>query len=245
MHKKEIAFEEIRTVFIDAGNTLVSMDLSWFSDELRKFDIDCTPDELRRAEASARPVVSAGVSRLKSTENRGTAVLYIQNIINGLPAVQSLPASQLTEIVDHMLSAVSEKGQSLKLWNNIIPGVPEALETLKNNNYQLAVVSNSDGTVADILLNLGLGRYFEHIFDSHIVGIEKPDPGFFRHALDMLGAEAGTTLHIGDMYHVDVLGAWSADISAVLLDPFDDWKDYDCPRFPDLFSVAKTITGIF
>ena len=116
-----------------------------------------------------------------------------------------------------------------------------ALKILKRNNLQLAVVSNSNGSVAEILANLDLGQYFDHIFDSHIVGLEKPDPAFFRHALGIMKAAPETTLHIGDMYHVDVLGAWGADINAVLLDPFDDWKDCDCPRFPDLISVAKKI----
>ena len=70
MQEKEIAFERVDTVFIDAGNTLISMNLPWFRDELKKLGIDCTIDELCRAEASARPIVSKGISKLKSTENR-------------------------------------------------------------------------------------------------------------------------------------------------------------------------------
>ena len=145
--------------------------------------------------------------------------------------------------MEYLLNTVSKSGQSQKLWNNILPGVHEALEIFKKNNFKLAVVSNSDGSVEEILTHLGLGHYFDHIFDSYVVGIEKPDPRFFRHALDMLNAASETTLHIGDMYHVDILGAWNAGIEAVLLDPFDDWRDYDCIRFPDLISVAKKITG--
>ncbi len=244
MQEKEIAFEKLETIFIDAGNTLVSMNLSWFTDELKHFGITCTEDELHRAEASARPVVSSEVSRLKSTENRDTSILYIHSILNGLQSASSVSASDKSEIVEYLLNAVSESGQSQKLWNNILPGVPEALEMLKNNKFQLAVVSNSNGSVEEILKGLDLGHYFDHIFDSHIVGIEKPDPGFFRYALRMLNAAPETTLHIGDLYHVDVLGAWEAGLEAVLLDPFDDWRDYDCIRFPDLISVTKKIIGV-
>jgi HAD superfamily hydrolase (TIGR01509 family) len=210
---------------------------------LKQFEIECTEDELRRAEASARPIVSAELSRLKSTENRDASVFYINSILNGLQAATSIPAPKKTEIAEYLLNVVSEGGQSQKLWNNILPGVPEALETLKKNNFQLAVVSNSNGSVEDILNNLGLGHYFDHIFDSHIVGIEKPDPGFFRYALEMLNAAPETTLHIGDMYHVDVIGAWGAGIGAVLLDPLDDWKNYDCIRFPDLISISRKLTA--
>ena len=242
MRKKEISFEKLKTIFIDAGNTLISMDLSWVADELKRCSIYCTVDELHRAEASARPIVSAAISRLKSTENRDTSSFYIRSILNGLQAVSSISDSDKTEIVEHLLNAVSESGQSSKLWNNILPRVPEALEMLKNNNFQLAVASNSNGSVEEILTGLGLGHYFDHIFDSHIVGIEKPDPGFFRYALKILNAAPETSLHIGDMYHVDVLGARGAGIGAVLLDPYDDWRDYDCIRFPDLISVTRRIT---
>ena len=241
MKKNNIAFEKLKTILLDAGNTLISMNLSWLYHELKHFGIECTEDELQRAEASARPVVSAEVSRLKSTENRDTSVLYINTILNGLKTASSISDSKRKKIVEYLLNAVSKSGQSQKLWNNILPGVPEALEILKKNNFQLAVVSNSNGSVEEILTGLDLEQYFDHIFDSHIVGIEKPDPGFFRYALQILNAAPETTLHIGDLYHVDVLGAWGAGIGAVLLDPFDDWRDYDCIRFPDLISVARKI----
>lgn len=243
MQRKEIDFKKLETIFIDAGNTLISMDLSWFTHELRNLNIDCTKDEIRRAEASARPIVSSEVPRLKSTENRDISLLYIRSILNGLQSAGSVPEAKKREIIEYLLDTVSESGQSQKLWNNILPGVPEALELLKANNLRLAVVSNSNGSVENILDGLGLGHYFDCIFDSHIVGIEKPDPAFFRHALEKLNSPPETTLHIGDMYHVDVLGAWSAGIDAVLLDPFDDWRHYDCIRFPDLISVSKKITN--
>lgn len=242
MQNKEIDFERLETIFIDAGNTLISMNLTWFSRELKGFGIMCTENELQRAEASARPLVSAEVLRLKSTETRATSLFYIGSILNGLIGAGSVSVSKKREIAEYLLNTVSETGQSQKLWNNILPGVPEALEILKTSDLRLAVVSNSNGSVEEILTSLGLGHYFDHIFDSHVVGIEKPDPGFFRHALEVLKAAPETTLHIGDMYHVDVLGAWSAGIGAVLLDPFNDWGDYDCIRFPDLISVTRKIT---
>ncbi len=240
--RKEIVFKRLDTIFIDAGNTLISMNLSWFIEQLRHLNLECTEIELRRAEASARPVVSSAVSRLKTTESREASLLYIRSILNGLKVARSFSPSKISGIVDRLLYIVSENGQRYNLWNNILPGVPEALEILKQNNLKLAVVSNSNGSVAEDLHKLDLGKYFDRIFDSHIVGFEKPDPRFFRYALEEMNAKPETTLHIGDLYHVDILGAWGADIGAVLLDPFDDWEDYDCARFPDLFSVAKKIT---
>lgn len=100
------------------------------------------------------------------------------------------------------------------------------------------VVSNSDGTVEEILIKVGLSRYFFSVVDSHVVGYEKPDPRLFYHALKLSDAEPETTIHIGDLYHVDVIGARSAGLHAALLDPFGDWGDVDCPRFVDLLEFA-------
>jgi len=235
----DIPFDKIKTLFLDAGNTLISMDLEWFSKELEQFDLFYSIQDLKRAEASARPLVSSAIQRLKSTESKGTSVFYIQSILNGLPNTSSISKPRMTEIINYILAAVSANGQNLRLWNNILPGVPEALKMLKNNGFQLSVVSNSNGTVKKILENLNLDIFFDEIFDSHIIGFEKPDPRIFIHALETCCAEPETTVHVGDLYHVDIIGAWAANIKAVLLDPFGDWDDYECLRLPDLLSFAK------
>jgi putative hydrolase of the HAD superfamily len=126
-----------------------------------------------------------------------------------------------------------------------MPGVREALEILKRIDLRLVVVSNSNGTVEQILINLRLKQYFNKIIDSHVVGFEKPDPRLFYHALEISGSDPESTLHIGDLYHVDVIGACSAGLHAVLLDPFGDWGDVDCLRSPDLISFAKNIERTF
>lgn len=239
----EIPFNKIETLFIDAGNTLISMDLEWFLKELEQCGLCSTVTDLMRAEASARPVVSSAIQKLKSTENKSTSVLYIRSILKRLPGAELITPEGTDEIVKHMLTAVSSNGQSQRLWNNILPGVPEALKILKDRGFRLSVVSNSDGSVQKILENLGLDHFFDEIFDSHIVGFEKPDPKIFTHALETCGAAAETTVHIGDLYHVDIEGAWAAGIGAVLLDPYGDWGGYECPKFQDLLSFAEKITG--
>lgn len=239
MSSLNIPLKKIKTIFLDAGNTLVSMDLKWFSKELEQFDLCYSVEEIRRAEASARPLVSMAIQRLKSTESKSTSVFYIQNILNGLPDASLISKSKMNKITNHILTVVSADGQTQQIWNNILPGVPEALKILKNQGFRLSVVSNSNGTVKEILENLNLDIFFDEIFDSHFVGFEKPDPRIFIHALETCAADPKRTIHIGDLYHVDIIGAWRADIKAVLLDPYGDWGDYECPQSPDLLSFAQ------
>jgi FMN phosphatase YigB (HAD superfamily) len=48
-------------------------------------------------------------------------------------------------------------------------------------------------------------------------------------------------VHIGDLHAVDVVGARAAGLHAVLLDPFGDWGDADCPRVRDLGTLAQSL----
>ena len=120
-----------------------------------------------------------------------------------------------------------------------MPGVPEALEAFRGLGVQLVAVSNSDGSAEQSLEETGLRGYFSVVIDSARVGFAKPDLRIFELALRMSHAERDRTLHVGDMYHADVVGARRAGISVLLLDPFDDWTGVDCARLPDLAALAQ------
>ena len=241
MPHNQIPYKNLKTIFLDVGNTLISMDFDWVKEELRGLGVMCEVDDLRRAEAAARPVVSAALEKFKSTEDRKTTILYIRSIIRGLNPVSSMTDEEHDEIIGALLKVIQGPGQIERLWSWVLPGVIEALEILKNIGLRLVVVSNSNGTVERILTNLKLRHYFDKILDSHLVGFEKPDPRLFYHALEISGSDPERTIHIGDLYHVDVIGAWSAGLHAILLDPFDDWGHVNCARLPDLIHFAKNI----
>ncbi|MBO2520098.1 MULTISPECIES: HAD family hydrolase [Limnochorda] len=105
-------------------------------------------------------------------------------------------------------------------WAATFPWVKPALEELRRQGYGMSIISNSDGRVAERLAHAGLDHFFDRIYDSAIVGYEKPHPGIFQKALDELGLDPAQCLHVGDLYYADVLGANRAGVGAVLLDPF-------------------------
>ena len=80
------------------------------------------------------------------------------------------------------------------------------------SRFRLAVISNFDRRLRLILEDLGVASKFEHIFISSEVGCEKPHPGIFRRALDVMDVEAGRCLHVGDDPERDWAGAAAAGI---------------------------------
>ena len=72
---------------------------------------------------------------------------------------------------------------------------------------KLVAVSNSDGTAERGLEAVGLTRFLHGVVDSHEVGVAKPDPAIFDHALALAGCERSRVLHVGDMVFADVVGA--------------------------------------
>lgn len=230
-----IPFSDIDTVFLDVGNTLVSMDFDWIREELEKAGLPTELEALKRAEAASRPVISRAISGNASTEGLSTFELYLSTIFTNL----GTPWDRIPYLIETLVPILRGPGRE-RLWSQVLPGVPDALEELRSLGRHLHVVSNSDGTVERVLETQGLRDYLGTVFDSHVVGFEKPDPRFFRHALETTGARAETTLHVGDLYTADVEGGRAAGVHTALIDPYGDWEGVDCPRFEDLRALART-----
>jgi putative hydrolase of the HAD superfamily len=94
----------------------------------------------------------------------------------------------------------------------LYPEVPEVLAQLRPR-FQLAVISNFDGRLRFVLQNLGISKYFAHVFISSELGADKPDPEIFRRALKVIHMDANEVLHVGDDPERD----WKAAAAAGLL----------------------------
>jgi len=127
-------------------------------------------------------------------------------------------AAGLPPVSEEAAADIVASNRSRNLWDQVNQDAVPLLEHL-TGRYRLGVVSNSDGTVAATLDRLGLARWFSVIVDSEVVGVSKPDPGIFRHALEALDSLAERTVYVGDSYALDVRGASSAGVHPILLDP--------------------------
>jgi len=97
------------------------------------------------------------------------------------------------------------------------PEVPAVLDALRSRGHALAVVSNWDVSLHDVLERTGLATYLGAVVVSAELGAAKPDPLPFRRALELLGADAADALHAGDQVDEDVAGARAAGVTPVLV----------------------------
>ena len=228
----------LQTVFLDAGGVPIHPNWVRVSAALDKQGVHVDAATLRAAEPRAKRQLDAARVVGGTTDVR-RGWLYFDLILEEARVQASkATAAALAELHDYHSRE--------NLWEYVPPNVPRVLEALRARGLQLVVVSNANGRLRDVLRRLAIDRYFHHILDSFEEGVEKPDPRLFQIALQKAGADAATTIHVGDFYEIDVVGARGAGIRGVLLDEGGLYTDADCPRVRSLEDLEKQIaTGIF
>ncbi len=129
--------------------------------------------------------------------------------------------------------ALVENTQQSANWDQILPGTREALERIRQE-YAIAVISNADGKIDEVLRRCGIEDCFASITDSGNVGYEKPHPAIFEAALRQMKASAAESLYVGDVYSVDYVGARNAGMQALLFDVAGAYREREFPRVESL-----------
>lgn len=128
------------------------------------------------------------------------------------------------------------------LWRWPIPESFAAMQALAEAGVPLGVVSNASGQIDEVLVRSGVcqvgdGPYVgvRIVVDSHLVGVSKPDPRIFDHALPHFdGFDRSEIVYVGDSVTMDVGAARAAGLHPILLDPYDDHAGADFERITSL-----------
>jgi putative hydrolase of the HAD superfamily len=194
------------TVLLDALGTLVELERPWphLVDELAARGVVVGEDVARAAMLAEMAYYRAhhdeavDWATLKDLRRRCAAVVQEQ-LQTALP---------LDDVLDALLGAIRFRAY---------PEVPGVLARLRAGGARLAVVSNWDVSLHDVLERTGLRPLVDAVVISAELGVAKPDPAIFRAALDRLGAGPDGALHVGDSVEDDVAGARAAGLEAVLV----------------------------
>jgi FMN phosphatase YigB (HAD superfamily) len=136
------------------------------------------------------------------------------------------------------------------VWRWMIPETRVALEVLARAQIPMGVVSNASGQIEGTLrretCQVGVGQHVEMrcIIDSQVVGVAKPDPAIFDHALPHFAEfELARIAYVGDSVTMDIAAARGAGLHAILLDPYDDHAGADFERIDSVAQLAAELTG--
>ena len=221
----------VRTMFFDAGNTLLRMNYEVLAEQIGVHGAPVEPAVVRAAEWRARVRLDATLGPGRSTESGSTSGRYLRYLLEELSVTDAATERAIAEWWRGYNPPVG-------LWHLPDPSAAVVLRTLAERGIRAAVISNSNGSVRAILTELSLATHLDFVLDSAELGVEKPDPRIFRIALERAGVAAEDAVYVGDLYSVDVLGARSVGMEGILLDPGGCWGERDCPQAPGLLAAG-------
>jgi putative hydrolase of the HAD superfamily len=189
-------------VTFDAGQTLIDLDATFLAKRLAERGVAVEPSAIIAAAPAAWRRYDALVDIATGHPWRELVGTLLAGAGVDEPAIPALVEWLWTE------------QPRANLWRAPIPDMVALARELSARGVRVAVLSNSEGRLAELLAEIGLADAFAAIIDSGRVGIEKPDRRIFDHTLAALGATA-PGIHIGDSWPADIAGALGAGWRAI------------------------------
>ncbi|PNQ75366.1 noncanonical pyrimidine nucleotidase, YjjG family [Hanstruepera neustonica] len=119
-------------------------------------------------------------------------------------------------VSDEVINLLSEDYINYLPENNFLfEGAFEILNYLKPK-YSLHIITNGFHEVQHGKLDKSnIASYFKTVTTSEMVGVKKPNPLIFHHALELAGVKAKNSLMIGDNLEADVMGSLEVGLDAI------------------------------
>jgi FMN phosphatase YigB (HAD superfamily) len=221
-------------VLFDAGGVLVLPDPTVIGPLLARYGASTELELHRRAHYAGMKAKS------DRSEPEGSWEVYD----NAYVATVEVDPADLAEA-----AFVLGRTRSPWLWRWMIPDTRAALESFADARVPMGVVSNASGQIESMLrrevCQVGAGDHVEMrcIVDSHVVGVAKPDPAIFDHAVPFFAeCDRSRIAYVGDSVTMDVGAARAAGLHPILLDPFDDHVGADFDRIGSVSDLAAELT---
>lgn len=223
-------------VFLDFYNTLAHFDPPREQRQVQvcgEFGLEPSISNLRRAYPAAddylyRETVSNPIEGRSEEDRLNVFAEYERRIlINAGLEVSLVLALQIWQ-------KLRQLPYKFILYEDSMPSV----QSLKKKGLVLGIISNIAKNQTQLFKELGLDTQFDFIITSVDVPPGKPHPAIFLKALEQAHATPDQAIHIGDQYHIDVVGAKGVGIRPLLLDRDNFYTEVkDCPRIKGLNEI--------
>ena len=237
---------KIKVIFFDAAGTLFHVKGSVADIYLihaEKYGVKRTPDLMEslkgafaRAFADAPPPVFA-VSDPKEIK-RCERLWWFDVVHNVWYRVG------MFERFDEYFEDVFEAFSGPSHWA-LYPETVGVLMGLKEQGYEIGIISNFDSRLFNVLRGLSIAALFDTITISSLAHAAKPAPKIFQLALDKHAMDPDDAVHVGDSLQDDVEGARRAGLAAVLVSRESDIRSAaSVPAIRTLDGLPKLIAGL-
>ena len=119
-------------------------------------------------------------------------------------------------ISDRLIHLIADQYiEHLADFNHLFDGAIEILDYL-NQKYTLHIITNGFEEIqTKKMINSKIYHYFEKVITSESVGVKKPNPKVFKHALEIANANIDQAIMIGDSIEADINGALGVGMKAI------------------------------
>jgi HAD superfamily hydrolase (TIGR01509 family) len=232
----------VRAIFFDAGNTLLYPRLDERARDLTEAGFPARVEDFHAAERVAKQKLDVWLwPQIRQGEvPRTIDHYYWADYLTSLMGLIGAPETEHARLI----RLTADGFRNIRTWSVVMPETPGYLASLKEQGYFLGVISNSVGTIEDQLQHVGLRSYFQAVFDSAIVGVEKPHPEIFQMALASAQVAANEAVCVGDTNATDVGGAQLAGLHGVLIDRINAYPHAECPRIMSLPELDRVLEKV-
>ena len=115
-------------------------------------------------------------------------------------------------MIDHLAEVYID---NLANYNKLFDGAVELLNYL-SPKYQMHIITNGFEEIQTKKMKAsGILHFFDQIITSESVGVKKPNPKIFNHALFLAEANVEHSIMIGDNLEADILGAQQVGLKTI------------------------------
>lgn len=143
------------------------------------------------------------------------------------------------DLADELYDVFSSSS-SYRLFDDALP----TLRRLSSDGYRLGLISNFEGWLEEMLVEMEVGHLFDVTVISGLEGVEKPDVRIFELAVERARIEPSAGVHVGDLVAMDVEPARAAGLNAVLIDRHGRHGDAGCPTISSLEELPGLLPNL-
>ncbi|NHJ47985.1 MAG: HAD family hydrolase [Asgard group archaeon] len=205
-------FENIKVITFDADGTL------WDFMKVMRYSLQKVLDALVEIDPSFAEKLNID----KMIDIRNKVANDLKGIITNLEEIRlrafmetltviNKPNEELAKFLNDIY--YKHRFDNIKLYDDVLP----TLQSLKGK-YILGILSNGNSYPE----KCGLDNIFDFVIFAQDYGIEKPDPGLFKVALDISGSKPSQMIHIGDSIKDDIHGAQNAGVIGIWINRINE-----------------------